>query len=93
MPAAPENDAATAGTVVSVGQHMPWEPTMPEQTTRDRALRFAAAVLGLLMLLGCIAVVVACVLDRLPPTVLSWAALCFAVAIGCMHYATRPPVR
>jgi hypothetical protein len=66
---------------------------MPEQTTRDRAVRFAAALFGLLILLGCIAVVVACVLDRLPPTVLSWAAVTFAVAIGCMHYATRPPKR
>lgn len=60
---------------------------------RDRVLRFAAAVLGLLMLLGCIAVVVACVLDGLPPTVLPGVALSFAVAIGCLHYATRRPLR
>jgi len=66
---------------------------MAEQTMRDRALRFAAAVLGLLILLGCIAVVVACILDRLPPTVLSYAAMAFALAIGCLHYATRRPLR
>jgi len=89
----PENDARTPGPVVCVREPVTQEPTMPGQTTRDRAARFAAAVLGLLMLLGCIAVVVACVLDRLPPTVLSWAAVSFAVAIGCMHYATRSPMR